>query len=649
MTLSAFTVTIMTLDDSPHNTLPLAPLEIRNRLANGTSGALASIFSDSAGANAITQTGATTDSLGQFLFYASPAPYNAVFDNNGTPVISAIDVGLTTVAFASAIDRLNPDTLAIAVADTTLLVGDELRVGERNAGLGGGFAATVVLLSSVTTSVGTPERGTVIPSDGAPTLAIVMNLSEEVTQLQLGLITGDSGESAANLLSLDDIRDQLIDNETMLVITSEFQDDIGIDGPFQFVRDSDGKSLKIHSNFGGGFVRTDVLADETFGQYVLSVGERATFVSRISLTGGLAIRFSAQAGGDGKFPNRRGRNTSSLYIGNLFDFDLDVFLTWGEKGLDGKSVFNGRGKVEFEWCHKGWNLKPLSAGSAGSACTSLYFNSNFDFTIFPFDLENVVYSEFTGFAEAIRQNQAHYEADETSIFLRDEGLGNVKFSYGLEAMEGMFRYNANTPSYITMRLRPELGSAAEDHFRVDGARISNIPLADQAYFSTVPVGTLTFEDMTLSGSTVVTSTGSTPMFHKPNAETRIQVNGGFVESGANYLIHSVASNWENVTTDASRFERGFLYPLATETDFTSGSGIHEIDLGTIAIAADGSFSVAAPAGYGRIISVNAYCIRGVHNTDNNITLTSKGTNQWDFITGLTTGFSVQATVTCLIN
>lgn len=97
MTLSAFTVTIITKTDSPDNVLPNAPLEIRNRLANGTSGTLAAIFLEAAGTTPITQPGAVTDSLGQFTFYAAAAPYNAVFDNNGTPVISAIDTGITAV------------------------------------------------------------------------------------------------------------------------------------------------------------------------------------------------------------------------------------------------------------------------------------------------------------------------------------------------------------------------------------------------------------------------------------------------------------------------------------------------------------------------------------------------------------------------
>jgi hypothetical protein len=179
MTLSAFTVTIVTLDDAPHNTLPLAPLEIRNRLANGTSGTLASIFSDAAGTTPITQTGATTDSLGQFLFYASPAPYNAVFDNNGTPVISAIDVGLTTVAFASAIDRLNPATLAVWQADTSALAGDVVTTAERSANTGGG--ATGDVIAGAVTANGSDKV-----ANTANTLTWVLRINDDTTSREFG-------------------------------------------------------------------------------------------------------------------------------------------------------------------------------------------------------------------------------------------------------------------------------------------------------------------------------------------------------------------------------------------------------------------------------------------------------------------------------
>ena len=73
MALSPFVVTIVTKTDAPFNVLPNAPLEIRERLASGASGALSSIFSDSAGLNPITQTGFTTDSLGQATFFAASA------------------------------------------------------------------------------------------------------------------------------------------------------------------------------------------------------------------------------------------------------------------------------------------------------------------------------------------------------------------------------------------------------------------------------------------------------------------------------------------------------------------------------------------------------------------------------------------------
>ncbi len=106
MALQGFTVTIQPKEDSPFNVIPNAPIEIRERLANDTSGGLSVIFSDSAGLSPITQTGATANALGQFTFYAAAAGYNAVYDNNGTPVTIPVDVGVTAVILAAAIDAI---------------------------------------------------------------------------------------------------------------------------------------------------------------------------------------------------------------------------------------------------------------------------------------------------------------------------------------------------------------------------------------------------------------------------------------------------------------------------------------------------------------------------------------------------------------
>ena len=99
MMLSPYTVTIYTKQDNPYNVIPDAPIEIRERLANGTSGSLSIIYSDQEGLIPITQTGAKADSNGQFTFYAEAAQYNAIYESQTVPV----DVGLTADTLPSTI------------------------------------------------------------------------------------------------------------------------------------------------------------------------------------------------------------------------------------------------------------------------------------------------------------------------------------------------------------------------------------------------------------------------------------------------------------------------------------------------------------------------------------------------------------------
>lgn len=91
MALSPYQITIYTKEDNPYNVVPNAPIEIKARLANGTSGGLSTIYEDSAGTIPITQSGATADANGQFVFYAAAAEYNAIYQSQTVPV----DTGLT--------------------------------------------------------------------------------------------------------------------------------------------------------------------------------------------------------------------------------------------------------------------------------------------------------------------------------------------------------------------------------------------------------------------------------------------------------------------------------------------------------------------------------------------------------------------------
>ena len=173
MALSPFTLVIGTKSDALNgfNVIPNAPYEIRLRNTNGSSGALANIFSDSAGLVPITQTGATVDSRGSVTFYASAIPLNAQY-NNGSVIVQPIDIGVTNQNLIS-FGRVIPfPTLAAAIQETNqakIFDGAALNINERTSGNGGGAIWDVVLTSSVT-----PNSYDIQVSAANPDLSLVL-------------------------------------------------------------------------------------------------------------------------------------------------------------------------------------------------------------------------------------------------------------------------------------------------------------------------------------------------------------------------------------------------------------------------------------------------------------------------------------------
>ena len=135
MALAPYKVTVITKEDNPYNVIPNAPIEIRERLANGTSGGLSLIYSDSEGTAPITQTGATADANGEFVFYAEAAEYNAIYQAKVVPV----DVGLTPSTLpAVLINDLSqayefPTVAAYKAFTTEFPVGKVIYISEREA------------------------------------------------------------------------------------------------------------------------------------------------------------------------------------------------------------------------------------------------------------------------------------------------------------------------------------------------------------------------------------------------------------------------------------------------------------------------------------------------------------------------------------
>lgn len=96
------------------------------------------------------------------------------------------------------IDRLNPDTLAIAIADETLEVKDKLHVEERTTGNDGGGLWNVIT-KGTTAGVDLPNGFDIVASTGNAALALKLQIGMLLDLAQFGVGQGDADDTAATL------------------------------------------------------------------------------------------------------------------------------------------------------------------------------------------------------------------------------------------------------------------------------------------------------------------------------------------------------------------------------------------------------------------------------------------------------------------
>jgi len=89
------------------------------------------------------------------------------------------------------------DTLTNAIASTTLKDGDSISLKNRVAGKEGGSLWDVVLLTSVTPSIGEPAIGNVVTSVGVPALALVLRTRSILISSEWGAINDESTDNTA--------------------------------------------------------------------------------------------------------------------------------------------------------------------------------------------------------------------------------------------------------------------------------------------------------------------------------------------------------------------------------------------------------------------------------------------------------------------
>lgn len=490
----------------------------------------------------------------------------------------------------------------------------------------GAFGSNIFEWDPVSTE--TDNDGTIIKLTSITTGRYKLKYNNNISIKWFGVV-GNNGDELSSLQKAIDYSTSL---NTFLNI--DIDDDIFVSNTV-FIY----SNTKILSITDAGIVRTttDVDVDGTIA--VLSMGNTASFKTDVEIRGDLRIQLSASLNA-----NTRASNTSAFFVGNLKNSHVEVDCRYAENAFRCKSCFDITGTIKTEWCHKGIVTEPSAANSAGNTCTSLDLRVTTDFTIFPFVLESTVYSRFTGYAEAIRQSYAHYSADEMSVIFTTDGCSNINFdNIGVEAFEGMLVYNKNNPSYIKYKLLVDLTDT--DHFEHDNTRIDNITYAEQGLISLQTAGTFDFDTTSISGSSVTVATNNSYIFRRLNDDSVVNINGGFIESGSNYLY---SNNTNYVFSNGSRFFNAERY-TNTETRIQLGNGLVWIHLGELAIDVNGEF-IVAPTGIKQLLTVEAMVIRGVHNSQNLVNIKSKDSAvQWTMITGLGVGFSADTRVLAIEN
>ena len=195
MALSPYIVTVITKEDAPYNVVPNAPIEIRARLSNGTSGGLSLIYSDQAGASPITQAGATADSNGQFVFYAEAAEYNAVYQSQTVPV----DMGLTPSTLPSALINDLSQAYEFNSFDEFVASYISLPLGKivntQEYKTGSGFGAAQYVVTDASTIPAPDAYGNKYIQHGTSKVAVLQlkgtGEARTTTPEKFGMITGD--------------------------------------------------------------------------------------------------------------------------------------------------------------------------------------------------------------------------------------------------------------------------------------------------------------------------------------------------------------------------------------------------------------------------------------------------------------------------
>lgn len=304
---------------------------------------------------------------------------------------------------------------------------------------------------------------------------------------------------------------------------------------------------------------------------------------------------------------QRGNGSIGVHLNNSYHFYFEnVLIENFEFGVKGKSVFGGECRsLGINNCFYGFYADPLEDGSAGSACTSLYFDAlKIDDCMVAFRVVNLVYSQLRGYIQGTSTHANKCPADHMPIALDLPSAISVNVKFGMEWHDGVALRCSGIIEAEILEFRQDY-----EYFYRDANR-TNIPFEEQAIFSiSGPSSAVTIKNVPLDYTTLAGWPDRRPygdaIFYLQSG-AKLKLDGGYF--GLNTPAYHIVNPSTSIDNIVSVGQLALGIPIQNQFNgrSTVGGENQRIDSGTVETTGS-SIEITLPdsSEYSRIDYVHA--------------------------------------------